>query len=360
VQGAITSISAPIVELNTQHPNVPSNQSQPIFHTADKLLLQRIPSSPPITPVRVERLKVLLQSYTTQFRDFLVNVFTCGFRVSFVGERRAFESPNLLSARKQPLITTDKLNKEITSGRIVGPFVKPPLPDFIVSPLGIVPKKAPNEYRLIHHLSYPDGSSVNDSIPHECSTVRYASILDAIAVIKQTGAGCFMAKTDIKSAFQIIPIHPNDYPLLGMKWYNLYYFDRCLPMGCSSSCAIFEKFSTALEWLAKTRIGASGVLHILDDVLFITKDESKCRSDLTQFLALCDYLGVLIAQEKTVGSETVLQFAGITLDSINMEARLPEDKLQKCRTLLTTFSRRRKATLRELQSLLGFLNFTCS
>ena len=75
---------------------------------------------------------------------------------------------------------------------------------------------------------------------------------------------------------------------------------------------------------------------------------------------MCDYLGVHIAQEKTCGPSQVIQFAGITLDSINQEARLPEDKLQKCRLLLESFCRRRKVTLRELQSLIGLLNFTCS
>ena len=108
------------------------------------------------------------------------------------------------------------------------------------------------------------------------------------------------------------------------------------------------------------RFGASGVLHILDDFLFIAKTETKCRSDLSNFLRLCDYLGVPIAQEKTVGPSQVIQFAGITLDSVRQEARLPEDKLQKCRLLLQSFYKRRKVTLRELQSLLGLLNFTCS
>ena len=41
------------------------------------------------------------------------------------------------------------------------------------------------------------------------------------------------------------------------------------------------------------------------------------------------------------------------------EARLPVDRLQKC-LLLCTFYKRRKVTLRELHSLLGLLNFTCS
>ena len=39
---------------------------------------------------------------------------------------------------------------------------------------------------------------------------------------------------------------------------------------------------------------------------------------------------------------------------------MPEDKLQKCRLLLESFYKRRKVTLRELQSVLGLLNFTCS
>ena len=53
---------------------------------------------------------------------------------------------------------------------------------------------------------------------------------------------------------------------------------------------------------------------------------------------MCHYFGVPM-------------FAGITLDSLKEEARLPEEKLQKCRILLNSFCPRRKATLRELQSL---------
>ena len=76
-----------------------------------------------------------------------------------------------------------------------------------------------------------------------------------------------------------------------MNWENLYYYDRCLPMGCSSSCAISEAFSTALEWLAFHRLGASGVLHTSDDFLFIADNEEKCKADLNSFLNLCEYLG---------------------------------------------------------------------
>jgi hypothetical protein len=315
---------------------------------------------PPVTPVKVKQLEFLLQNYDFFGKKFLIDGFSNGFHIGFLGERRAVDCRNLKSALDKPDILVAKLDKEREAGRIAGPFNNPPFTKFHCSPLGLVPKKAPSEFRIIHHLSYPTGSSVNDFIPDRLSSVRYASIGDAIALIKKAGPGCFMAKTDIKSAFRIIPVHPYDQPLLGMKVDNLYYFDRCLPMGCSSSCAIFEAFSTALEWLSIYSFGASGVVHILDDFLFIADSEAKCHADLSQFLRMCHFIGVPIAYEKTEGPKTVMQFAGITLDAIKMEARLPEDKLQKCRTLLQHFKTRRKVTLKELQSLLGLLNFTCS
>ena len=191
-----------------------------------------------------------------------------------------------------------KLQKEITAGRIAGPFTRPPFPDFRSSLIGIVPKKTPNEVRLIHHLSYPSGFSVNDNIPADCSTVHYATVNQAVKLVQRLGVGCFLAKTDIKSAFRIIPVHPQD------------YFDRCLPMGCSSSCAIFESFSTSLEWLSLHKFKASAVLHILDDFLFVASSLEKCHTDLGNFLRLCDYLGVPIVHEKTVEPRTTIEFAG--------------------------------------------------
>ena len=329
-----------------------------------------LPTSPPQpprhchsrvpTPVKAERLNILLEGYPTSLRIYLVQGFSEGFRINFQGICRSTEPANLKSAREQPTIVFSKLRKEIEEGRIAGPFEQPPFDDFHCSPVGLVPKKVPGEYRLIHHLSYPPGGSINDSIPKEFSSVSYASISDAISLLKQSGPGSFMAKTDIKSAFRIVPIHPDHYPLLGMKWQGLYYYDKCLAMGLSESCAAFERVSGSLQWLAVSRFGASGVVHILDDFLFIANTEEKCRADLRNFLAMCSFLGIPIAEEKTMGPSTTLQFAGITLDSIKQEARLPSDKLIRCQSLIRHFLKKRKVSLRDLQSLIGLLNFTCS
>ena len=140
----------------------------------------------------------------------------------------------------------------------------------------------------------------------------------------------------------------------------MYYFDRALAMGLSSSCAIFESFSTALEWVSLNLFDSSAVLHILDDFLFIAKTKEQCPRDLQNFILMCNYLGVPFVPEKTVGPVTVLQFAGITIDSVLLEARSPEDELAKCRVMLHNFFTRRTVTLKELQPLIGLLNFTCT
>ena len=75
-------------------------------------------------------------------------------------------------------------------------------------------------FRLTHNLSNPKGFSVNDSSLH--SSVCYATTQDAIHHIKTFGPRCFLAKTDIKNAFQIIPVRPQDYNLLGMRWHEAY------------------------------------------------------------------------------------------------------------------------------------------
>ena len=51
---------------------------------------------------------------------------------------------------------------------------------------------------------------------------------------------------------------------------------------------------------------------------------------------------------------------GIELDTIKSEARLPTEKIPKCVQSISDFLTRNKVKLKELQSLIGLLNFACS
>ena len=231
------------------------------------------------TPVNSKRLLLLLSGYTDSIVQFLISGFTEGFPLHYEGSRDSFQAPNLLSAVQNPSVVDHKIARELDSHRLAGPFPFQPFPVFRISPLGLVPKKTPGEFRLIHHLSFPRGSSVNDGISSEHTSVSYATVEDAIRLVKATDPGCFLAKTDIKNAFIILPIRPEDYPLLSICWKGNFYYNRCMSMGCASSCRTLEIFSSAIEWIARHRLHITNILHLLDDFLIIAPLDSSASNN---------------------------------------------------------------------------------
>ncbi|XP_048367316.1 uncharacterized protein LOC125441063 [Sphaerodactylus townsendi] len=164
--------------------------------TTERMAGQGTPGPPPLreaggtrdltglaaSPVKVHAMIPLLQAYPNKLAaQFLLDGFTKGFRIPFAGPRVPTDCGNLKSARDLPRVVEDKINKELQAGRIAGPFSSPPLPNLRVSPVGVVPKKTPGEFRMINHLSYPTGSSVNDGIDPEVSSVRNCGTLAQIS-----------------------------------------------------------------------------------------------------------------------------------------------------------------------------------
>ncbi len=73
--------------------------------------------------------------------------------------------------------------------------------------------------------------------------------------------------------------------------------------------------------------------HLLDDFLMVNKDVTLVGERLRIFLGICKDLGIPVVEDKTVKGACIV-FLGVTLDSIKMEARLPQDKLDHCLLLV--------------------------
>lgn len=86
----------------------------------------------------------------------------------------------------------------------------------------------------------------------------------------------------------------------------------------------------------------------------------QCAKALQSFRTLAQDINLPIKEEKTVSPTTVLTFLGIEIDTVKCEVRLPEDKLTSFKEILSRFMCKRTATLQELQSLIGLLNFACA
>ena len=230
------------------------------------------------TPVLRHRLAASLVGHAKVKRDRLLQGFSFGFRIpsTFTGTTRTHFPLNHLSALQHRAFVTAKLAQEAAAGRNAGPFHSPSPPGVMLPPLGVVDKKVPGQFRLIHDLSFPKGDSVNSHIAKLHSEVHYELLDDCVTIIREIGPGCLVAKADIKDAFRIIPIHPADHRLLGMSWQGQFYVDRCLPMGCSTSCRTFEHFAQALQWILATKFRVPYLSHILDDLLFSTPPPHHC------------------------------------------------------------------------------------
>ena len=229
-----------------------------------------------------------------------------------------------------------------------------------VSRFGVIPKKnQPGKWRLITDLSSPDGASVNNGIdPAFCSLV-YASIDDAAAHILTLGRGTLLAKLDIKSAYRTVPVHPDDRPLLAVKWQGKVYIDMALPFGLRSAPKIFNSIADALEWIIAQEV-TDPVLHYLDDFLFFGAPKTdNCYKALRAAKGACSTLGAPLAEEKSEGPSVVLPFVGIEMDTEALELRLPTEKLLRLKSLLASWQGRKACTKRELLSLIGHLQHAC-
>ena len=233
------------------------------------------------------------------------------------------------------------------------------MPNLQCSGVGVVPKKT-GGWRMIMHLSAPHGQSINDYINKEDFTFRYSRIDDAIRLIKLAGGkGAMLAKVDIKSAFRIIPVRPEDRELLGIHWRDKFYIDRCLPFGLRSAPFLFNQVAQTLEWILHNNYSISKILHYLDDFLLVGSPTSdECQQALATMLEVCAKLGFPIAPDKLEGPAQIIIFLGILLDTKLMQLRLPEDKLLALMDLLKEWQTiRTKVTKRKLLSLIGKLSF---
>ena len=284
--------------------------------------------------MRAEWSRALEHHPDSRLRDYLLTGIREGFRIGFSSDQPLRSaSRNMQSALENPEPVEAYIQNELTEGRIAGPFSLEAARGTHISRFGVIPKRhQPKKWRLILDLSHPTGESVNDGVAKELSTLQYASVDDAARIISHMGPGTLLAKIDITHAYRNVPVHPDDRHLLGMQWGGRVYVDMALPFGLRSAPKIFTAISDALEWIL-TQHGMSNCLHYLDDFLTMgAAGSSECEDNLALLLRLCKLLGIPVAAHKVEGPIAVITFLGIELDTNQMIMRLPDEKLQRLKT----------------------------
>ena len=165
------------------------------------------------TPVRIDLLEPYLDAHPDRlYATYMAEGLRHGFRIGFTYRRAQIDQSRRTHhpfCNENPQVVSERIQAEVRAGRLLGPLPPNSLPMVHVSPLGLVPKShQPNKFCLIVDLSSPVGRSVNDGIPSEPCSLKYASVDDAVSIVKALGKGSLLVKDDLKDAYRMIPVHP--------------------------------------------------------------------------------------------------------------------------------------------------------
>ena len=314
-----------------------------------------------VTPVNIKRLQQLLfnSKYDKEESKFIIESLCNGFEISYAGPRRRRDFAKNLPFRdgvgsKGEL--WEKMMKEVKLKRFAGPYRKEEISyDFFAqSPIGLVPKGDDSKQtRLIFHLSYdhPNGNkSINAHTPKDKCSVKYKDLDFAVRVClrhlfdKKNLTTLWFSKSDLKSAFHLLGLKLEDWPLLMMMVMmavhpdtgeSYYFFNKCLPFGASISCSHFQRFSNGhrhvFEYITDT---AGQVPNYLDDFLFIATCMLRCKQLVLIFLCLCQELNITVSLDKTEWATLLITFLGVVLDGAWKLLCVPKGKRIKATNLL--------------------------
>ena len=310
-------------------------------------------------------LRVWQQALSThpdqQFAQHILKGLEEGFRIGFQHQNAQLQQCRSNMANKNQSIVSEYLDTELRRNRLVKlSKSEAEAMGIHCSPIGVIPKKnKPGKWRLIVDLSSPEGTSVNDGVDKEMSSLSYTSVDTIASKVAALGRGAMLAKMDIKEAYRIIPIHPDDRYLLGMRWEDDVFIDKTLPFGLRSAPLIFSAVADALQYMMLEN-GATFVDHYVDDFVTAGAPRSdECASNARIMHHTCHIAGAPVEEEKSEGPATTIPFLGIEIDSMAMELRLPQEKLTQLQRVLSQWRGKKVCLKRDLLSIIGSLSQAC-
>ena len=167
----------------------------------------------------------------------------------------------------------------------------------------------------------------------------------------------WMPKIDLKDAYFTIPIHTTQRKYLKFVVSGQTYKFNCLPFGLSSAPWVFTKTLKPVAALLQ-EMGVRMIVYI-DDILILAETKKRAQEQAEALVYLLECLGFIVNMKKSVLSPAqIMDFLGLTVDTVLMQLKLPGEKLKKIRAEARKLEREGRASARALSRLIGKMNAT--
>ena len=294
--------------------------------------------------------------------DVVIQGIQYGFPIQYCGppQYTVADTPNHASARCYKEHLDKYIKEESAHGALEGPFKQPPFtPWFVTSPLMTREKAGTQERRIIVDLSFPEGGINKYIIPHVFNgreaTHNLPTIESAVNTIATTCPGSVtMAVIDLSRAYRQFPVCPLDWPLLGIKVGEDYFFDRRLPFGARMSSFAMQMAADFIVRALRKR-GVKAHMY-LDDVVIISPNTQVANRQYDETLRLIESLGLQVAQKKLQPPAPRVTWLGIQFDTENNTLSIPNPKLEEIKRCMAAAAKRTTITKKQLQRIIGVIN----
>jgi hypothetical protein len=294
-------------------------------------------TAPPIQGVasctfNVGAFKRLLKEHpVARFRDWVLEGMREGFDNGSTVEEELIEQQPHQSAREDPEAVRGWLRDEEQRGHVQS-FVRRPHPFTRACPVGLVPKG--KKKRFISDLSAGE-RSVNEAVDGDEYSIRMIRFQDVVDIAAEFGPECHATFVDVRSAYRNVPLHPACWHLQVYLFDNLWWVDKRISFGSTSSAFIFDRVAAAINWIAQRAIdeavgvGNCRLVHYLDDFALIARTKGLCEVASSALFAIFKELGVPLSTDKTKTNVQEAEYLGMYLNIREQVVSLPTDKRQK-------------------------------
>ena len=262
-------------------------------------------SEPVLSPSPVVyhgRLQSRLAVWRRLASPFIVGWIENGVPVEFVSEPVPRERKSVISNVTERLFVREQVTELLQRGCIkLDPLAT------VTSPIGVVPKKGPVPFRLIHNVRY-----VNKGC--QPKPFKYEKLTDLQNVVK---SGDWMVKLDLSAGYHHIPLRPDQTKFFGFKFEGKTYSWQQLFFGLSPAPYFFTMIlrDVAKRW----RFHGIVLVHYLDDFCIFTGSHSLCLQQRQRVCQDLVDLGFVINVPKSVLEPTQeLEFLGYEVNTVGV------------------------------------------